>query len=91
MLTRQRSKLAFDPGVSCNPASAGLFLCLSSLLVSARTAEPQFDVCFGSFRWNSVGLLQDKSCTHSNDYAFSIRHGQVIGEFADVNKKKSID
>jgi hypothetical protein len=31
------------------PASAGLFLCaLSSLLVSARTAEPQLDVRFGS-------------------------------------------
>jgi hypothetical protein len=42
-------------------------------------------------RWNSVGLLQDKSCTHSNDYAFSIRHGQLIGEFADVIKKKSTD
>jgi hypothetical protein len=26
-----------------------------------------------------------------NDNAFGIRHGQVIGEFADVIKKKSTD
>jgi hypothetical protein len=43
----QFSRLALHrPGLIC-PASAGRFLCaLGSLLVSARTAEPQLDVRF---------------------------------------------
>src|SRR5262249_34658728 len=54
------------------PASAGLFLCaLSSLLVSARTAEPQLDVRFGS---------KADSCTAAKGIVIRLLHWRFVGD-----------